>query len=314
MVRNLLHRLGLDADTAAAALGGQLPDAGLRALLRGALSGLQLALCLHRVAARPRPTDWQPGLTIAPAELDALIELLLSAGPADARGFLTVTFDDGYDDAARYLAERAPRWPQVAFLFFVCPAKSEARAGFRWDLVEEAVRAGLPLSAAQPQLEAPALLDAENTRPELRALAERPDYLLASLDQLRALRALPNVQLGNHTNLHLPARRFPEALVAADYRASTADFERLFGPQAHFAFPYGTPAHHFGPQHVHALRAVGDFTIWTTQARPFRASERRPGTVLPRYPVDGRRDHRQLAGWIAARAAEFRVRGPRYRY
>ena len=59
------------------------------------------------------------------------------------------------------------------------------------------------------------------------------------------------------------------------------------------------------------LKKLGDFTIWTTEARPFQLSERRPGGVLPRFPVDGQRNARQLAGWIAARSLDFRVRGPR---
>lgn len=313
MVRSFLHRFGLDADTAAAAVGGRLPNAGLTTLLRQALRGRQLALCLHRIAPTARATDWQPGLNLAPAELDALIELLLSAGDG-ARDFLTVTFDDGYDDAARYVLERAPRWPQVTFLFFVCPQKSEARAGFRWDLVEQAVRNGQRLEDASGLLTAPAELAAENSRPELRALPTLPEFQLASLDALRALAELPNVSLGNHTNLHLSAHGNAPELVAADYRQSKADFERLFGPQRHFAFPYGTPGYHFQPEQVRALRALGDFTVWTTQARPFLASERKPGAVLPRYPVDGRRNHKQLAGWIAARAFDFQVRGPRFVY
>lgn len=313
-MRNLLRRLGFDADTAAAAVGGHLPEASLRVLLRQTLRGHQLALCLHRVAPRARATDWQPGLNIDPAELDALIDLLLCAAPASATGFLTVTFDDGYDDAARYVAERAPRWPQVAFLFFVCPQKVEARAGFRWDEVEESVRSGQPLATARALLDAPVSLAEENARPQLRRLAALPDYQLATLEALRALAAIPNVELGNHTNLHLSARGHDPALIAADYRQSTADFERLFGTQRHFAFPYGTPGHHFSAAQVAALRALGNFTVWTTQARPSLAAERRPGAVLPRYPVDGLRDHRQLAGWIAARAVDLKLRGPRYHY
>lgn len=298
----------------ASGIGGQLPDAGLEVLLRQTLRGHQLALCLHRVAPLARATDWQPGLNIDPRELDALIELLLSAAPASAPGFLTVTFDDGYADAARYVAERAPRWPQVKFLFFVCPQKVEARAGFRWDEVEESVRSGQSLAAARALLEAPASLAEENSRPQLLRLATLPDYELATLDSLRALAAIPNVELGNHTNLHLSPRGHDPSLIAADYRQSKEDFERLFGPQRHFAFPYGTPGHHFSPEQVAALRALGDFTVWTTQARPFTAEERRPGAVLPRYPVNGLRNHRQLAGWIAARALDLKLRGPRYLY
>src|SRR5205814_921273 len=131
--------------------------------------GLGVSLCLHRIAPRPRPTDWQAGLSIPAHELDALIELLLEAKPAR----LSVTFDDGYREVATWLAARAPRFPQVDFTFFVCPEKIETRAGFRWDLVEEALKAGLDRRAEL--LAEPVDLRRENERRELRSLTELPD-------------------------------------------------------------------------------------------------------------------------------------------
>ena len=286
--------------------GRWLPAPALKGLLAGALHGLGVSLCLHRIAARPRPSDWQHGLSMPAPELDGLIELLLSSRPGRAKGWLQVTFDDGYCDAARYLRSRAARFPDVEFQFFICPEKAELRAGFRWDLVEA--------TASQDVMGAPASVAVENQRADLRGLCAQDDYALCTIDELEELGSIPNVQLGNHTSLHLSSTKFPDEVVHADFARSTAAFTRLFGAPRDFAFPYGTPRHHFEQRHVEWLRALGRFPIWTTEARPYRLQERQPGAVLPRFPVDGTQDARTLAGWIAARSLDFRARGSKHRF
>lgn len=300
----------LTPDELARRAGAALPGPLLRASLGAALAGLGASLCLHRVGAT-RPTDWQPGLCIAPSTLDELLELLLRARPGASAGWLSLTFDDGYADAAEYVRTRAPRYPAVEFFLFVCPRKTERRVGFRWDLVERALTAGAPKSASLARLDEPFSTAAENERPELKALADEPAFALATVEELRALAALPNVRLGNHTNLHASPRRLPDDEAARDYRESRDDFERLFGPQRHFAFPFGTPGYHVEARQAALARALGPCEVWSTEARPYRLEERRPGAVLPRFPVDGTRSAQELAGWIAARALDFRLRGRR---
>lgn len=287
--------------------GRALPEGALKLVLGSALHGLGVSLCLHRISARPRPSDWQEGLSMPAPELDTLIELLLSSRPGPSRDWLRVSFDDGYCDAGDYLRTRAKRFPQVQFDFFICPEKSEGRAGFRWDLVEQRHRDTALLAT-------PADLKGENRRPELRALAEHPDFALCTLEELRELASMPNVTLGNHSNLHLSSAKFPDEVIKADFERSTAAFTRLFGAPQHFAFPYGTPRFHFERRHVDWLRALGPFPIWSTEPRPYRLDELRPGGVLPRFPVNGEKDAPSLAGWIAARALSFRARGTHHRY
>lgn len=303
--------LGLNVDALLARLGSRIPEARLRPLLRAWLRDWRVALCLHRVAEARRASDLEPQLTITPQTLDALLELLLSARPDDER-WLSVAFDDGYADAARYVESRAERFAQVEFLFFVCPEKSERQAGFRWDLAERRAAAGD--AAARDAMSDPFEPGAENERPDLRELGRRPEFALADPDALRALGRLPNVTLGNHTDGHQQATRLPLAQVREEYRRSHASFERLFGPQTQFAFPFGTPGEDFDERHVAALRELGDFLIWSTESRPYAASERRPGAVLPRYAVDGTWSPASIAFWIAARAALHRVRGSRHGY
>jgi hypothetical protein len=292
--------------------GGALPPAALGQALSFGLADLGCALCLHRVQVRQPLLGWQEELNMPPSELDRLIELLLASRPGAATGWLTVSFDDGYADALEYIRTRAPRFPQVEFLFFVCPEKSERQVGFRWDLAELAIRGGTPTATASGLLDAPMSVDEENERADLKGLGGHPDFRLSTVEELRELARLPNVSLGNHTSLHAAGTRFAPEVVLEDYRRSTQAFERLFGQQAHFAFPYGTPGLFFTRQQVEALRALGPFIIWTTEDRPFRLSERRARAVLPRFPVQGTRSARELAGLIAGRALRFRLRGSRH--
>lgn len=252
-------------------------------------------------------------LNISPTVLDELTELLLEARIEDGGRWLSLSFDDGYEDARAYIASRAVQYPTVRYQFFVCPEKLEARAGFRWDLAEERLNTGASADVAST-LDAPADVEVENHRVELLELGKAPQYELATLEGVKALQQLPNVDIGNHTNLHLRASAQPDAVVAADYRRSRQAFERLFGPQRHFAFPFGTPGHHFQARHVNMVRSLGPCTLWSTEARPFAASEESEGSVVPRFPVDGRRDAVELAGWVLARTLRYRAQGTKHRF
>jgi hypothetical protein len=248
-------------------------------------------------------------MTMPAGDLDGLIELLL----ASRRGgdpWLSVTFDDGYADCVEYVARRAPRYPEVEFLVFACPEKIERRAGFRWDLVDRDVRGGRQLEEAwHAHMDQPRDVLAENEREDLRALAALPEYRLATLEDLRAISRLPNVALGNHTNCHFKACELSPEQFAVEVERSEADFARLFGDSAHFAFPYGWPL--FDGAHVATLLARTRGLVWSTTRRPYRPDERRARALLPRFPVDGRWGARGTAAWIAGRSAIFRARGPR---
>lgn len=313
LVKSGLRQLGTPDELASKA-GQTLPAPVRRVVLGRALDGLHLSLCLHRVLPAPRATDWQPGLSIPGSVLEALLDELLRARSGNPRGWLSVTFDDGYRDAGEWLRLNAARFPDVEFLFFVCPEKAEQRAGFRWDLVEERLKAGTARDEAVALMSPVPDAATENHRTDLKALPALPEYPLSSLEELAALQTIPNVKLGNHTNLHLSSTNFPDEVVKADFERSTADFTRLFGKQEHFAFPFGTPKGHFAERHVQWLRALGDFPIWTTESRPFRPAERGPSAVLPRFPIDGQQDAASLAGWIAARSLDYRVRGSKHHF
>jgi hypothetical protein len=162
--------------------------------------------------------------------------------------------------------------------------------------------------------DAPFDLAQENSRPELLALGDQDAFRLATVEGLQALQALPNVALGNHTNVHADARKLDPGQAAQDYEQSTRDFTALFGAPRHFAFPFGTPGLHFDASHVAALRALTpNAVLWTTGAGTFDATERVPGAVLPRCPIVGEQSVAELSGWLALKLLGQRLRPQRSR-
>ena len=226
-----------------------------------------MALCFHRVR-QVRPDEALfPEMSCPEAEIDALIDLLLEAGDRDRR-WLTIAFDDGYRDAAEYLRARAQRYPEVEWLFFVCPRKVERRAGFVWDLAERSGKGAA-----------------------------------ADIGLCRELVGLPNVALGNHTNGHHRASSLTVETLRREYNDSARDFERLFGSQRHFAFPFGTPGRDVSEEAVELAREAAPLAVlWSTEARGFDPVDRRPGAVLPRFAADGTWGFRATALRIARRA------------
>lgn len=286
-----------------------LPEEAVDELFRRAVRGLNVALCLHRVLHGPRRVGERlTELSIPAGELDVFVERALSARPAGAQPWLTLSFDDGYEDAARYVQSRVRRFAQVEWLFFVCPEKAEKQAGFRWDLAEAGLK---PLEQA---MEEPVDLERENEREDLRGLAQEERFRLSTVEECRRLGRLPGVQLGNHTNVHHNPLRLSAAQARAEYRRAHGDFERLLGRYGHFAFPFGSPELEFRAEHVALVRELGPFVLWSTEARPYAPEERRPGAVLPRFPVDGGWSAQELLLWVAVRSLRYRVQGSRYAY
>ncbi|HVP69289.1 MAG TPA: polysaccharide deacetylase family protein [Anaeromyxobacteraceae bacterium] len=301
--------MGLDLDSRVARWGDRTPRGAVIGALRAALGDLRVALCLHRVGPA-LDGSFLPAATIEAGKLDTLVELML----ASRRGrdpWLTLTFDDGYADAVEYVASRAARYPDVEFVVFACPEKAEKRAGFRWDLVDRDARQGGDLEESwRRHMGRPLDILAENDREELRAVAALPEYRLATLAELAALRSLPNVALGNHTNCHFKASDLAPDELAREVERSEADFARLLGAPAHFAFPYGWPF--LDAERVALVAARTAAPIWSTTRRPYPARERHGRGALPRFVVDGRPGARGSAASIAARAAAYRARGPRH--
>jgi len=246
-----------------------------------------------------------PEQTVAPEVLDELLAFLTQSMPA-APAQLFLCFDDGYADAARYVAARAPRHPSVQWLLLVCPEKIEKRAGFRWDLFESmANRGDLALDAF---LETNLSVDSENQRPELRELPKREVFELATVEACAQLGSMRNVSLGNHTNCHFRLSRLPKDEAEREIKRSIADFERLWGTCRHLAFPFGTPNEDFTSDHVRLIRKMASALLWSTEQRPFRPTEVAPGAVLPRLTVYQFGNTKAMVFKICLLATLFRYR------
>lgn len=290
----------------------KLPASTLASLFWRVAGERNLALCLHRVHDdERREGEMQPWLSIDARTLDALVDALASERHGRA-GRLTLTFDDGYRDACRYIESRAPRYPDVEFLFFVCTEKIVQRRGFRWDSYELR-RESASWTALQRHLLAYMAPLEEGSVAELAGLADHPLFALATVEECERLRRFPNVRLGNHSDHHLCMSSLSLDELRLEVRRSVETFCAVFGATTDFAFPFGTPGLHFEPVHARVVAEETGCVLWSTEPRPFASGERTPGSVVPRVPVLGTWTMTELLAGLVTTALKARTRRPRAR-
>lgn len=217
-----------------------------------------VALCLHRVAPVRRITEPYPANTFIDKQLLELIEILYEVLDKDQ---LVITFDDGYPDAVQFVMTHAQRLPKARFILFVCPRKLTQKVGFRWDLVEYKNEPAANLRSIGDRQD----IAVENSRADLRKVYQDPRFTLTTVEALRTVARLPNVELGNHSNCHFNFATLAEHLWRAEISASFADFDQLFGPASHFAFPFGKPTLHFTPEQALFIRETYNVKVWSTK-------------------------------------------------
>lgn len=301
---------------------------GLIAKIYGLCLGKQdLALCLHRVCETRRTTDPYPANTIEKAKLLHMLSLV-SAFHRQGPSRLTLSFDDGYADAVEFVRTEAPRYPQIEWIVFICPIKSEKRIGFRWDRFELAqhgdqdavlrrVKSQMDPGSFPPSIQGESLyqhinkgldpgLDAID--PSLRIFPDLDPFRLSSLAELKALLEIPAVRLGNHSNTHLRLSTLSDSQANREIQDSLAAMQRLFAPTQDFAIPFGTPARDYLPPHIELLRRNGVRSIWTTYSAPFWPRESRAGAVLPRFVIIGTWSYKRILLYIALTSFAHRYR------
>lgn len=286
----------------------RLPPETIARLFWKVAGDSSLAFCLHRVhTGERRPGELQPWLSVSARRLDRLLEVLTRTRPPGHQGLLSLTFDDGYRDAFAYVVTRAPRYPHVEWLYFVCPYKTVQRTGFRWDAYE--------LYRRPPSWQALSRIlmrdldpETEASRADLRGLADHPSYALANVEECKALALLPNVQLGNHSDSHFSAAELDERTLRREMRSSVARFREIFGYTEQYAFPFGTPDLHFKDTQARIVADETGCTLWSTEPRPYVLGERRRGAVLPRIPLVGTWTLGQILGCCVTSAMRLRKR------
>lgn len=237
------------------AIAHSVPMGVYRHLLRRAFEGKDIALCLHRVANQRRSSDPYPANTFIERDLVFLLDMLYELLPANR---LTITFDDGYDDATQFIHRYASRYQNASFIVFICPEKIIQGTGYRWDYSEFSDR-GLDtvLGATQD-------ISKENLRSELKKVGQDPRFELTSADELIKLARLSNVTLGNHSNCHFNFAKLSEKDWRAEVEQSFEDFASLFGVTGEFAFPFGTPVLQFTNEQALFIKRRYNVNVWST--------------------------------------------------
>jgi hypothetical protein len=277
-------------------LNSLIPNWAIKQMAIFGFAHADVCLCLHRVGP-PKSEDRPDVNTSIPAQaLDELLELLGARGTVADSPKIVATFDDGYADAVAYVESRHDRFPNIEWVFFICPAKTQGRVGFRWDAAD-----------LNYEIQQPYSINQENLRKSLHGVADLPSSQLATVQQLRNLADLPRVILGNHTNSHFALSVLSHEDCRAELAQSRQDFEALFGPTEHFAFPFGVPERHFTLRDVELLRAEGYRYLYTTSPRPVRHGGSPDNQLLPRFTVMGNWSPRKNAMLISLIALRERV-------
>lgn len=254
-------------------------------LSRALARNIGFATVFHQIVDTRRPFEGTAFCNQMRSEFHEVVGYL--AGLQSPSTDLWITFDDGYAAAAAVLDEIAPRFPNVRFVFFICPEKTSAQVGFRWDAWERQHDSAPAVADFRDFTRAPVTLE-ENHREDLRAAADDGRFRLATVAECLALTRHSNVHLGNHSNRHIELAAMDAADAEDEIRSSTAHFSSVFGATRHFAFPYGTPGVSYDEGHVRLLRSLGYEYIWSTQPLGFaRGSEH--DITIPRIAVNGLR-------------------------
>lgn len=278
-----------------------LPAPAVRRIVAWATRGFDVAVCLHRVLPSDLAHVTMPGLTNTEEEIDRLLECFSSVPER-----ITMTFDDGYDDAREFIARRAPIHPDIRWIFMICPEKTVERRSFPWDdwtVDGHDERGGDFLGSWEERT--------RNQRDSARGVATRADlepYRLATADQCRDLAALANVELGNHTNHHYAMAWLTPAEVDREILDSDALFVEEFGTCEHFAFPFGAPPRVY-EEHVERATELLPSTIWTIENRAVRSDDVAELRVRPRFAWDPTRLSPQaMSLFIAMKCLAVRAR------
>ena len=288
-------------DRSIEAVAALLPDAALTRLIAEATEGVEVAFCFHRVLPADLAHVTIPGLVNTEEEIDLLLKCF-ERNPEP----ITMTFDDGYDDARAFIEDRAPAHPNIQWIFMICPEKTLERRSFPWD---DWTVDGLDETDADFLSSWEARTRQKSSRAQ--GVARRADlepYRLATAEQCRALAELSNVELGNHTNHHYAMAWLTETEVDREILDSDATFTEEFGSCDHFAFPFGA-APRVHEEHVERATELITSTIWTIENQPVPADRSESLRVRPRFAWDSARlSPRAMALFVALKCAVARLK------
>lgn len=303
---------------------------GLARLARPLLGGVGVILMLHRVTADPRSASTENRhLAITPDFLDAVLADMKEEGfefvtidealarlkrPQDGRRFATVTADDGYRDN---LTDALPVLERhdVPMTIYIAPGLVDGSADLWWEVVEEIVASGRPVtlkagreemlvdcaasaSAASRSLQAflTTKVPEEEQRHVLREIAascgvdpdETRKRLLMDWREIARIAAHPLITIGAHTVHHYSLKRLDEEKARREIvDAGHMLEERLGRRPRHMAYPYGYAAA-IGAREVALAAAAGYASAVTTRHGLLKRGHAGHMQALPRISLNGR--------------------------
>jgi peptidoglycan/xylan/chitin deacetylase (PgdA/CDA1 family) len=304
----------------------------LAPLARSLVGGVGAILMLHRVTANPeKPLGVNRHLNIAPDFLDAVLSDMKARGyefvtldeaierlrkGGNTGQFATITADDAYRDN---FTEALPvlETHRAPLTIYVAPALISGDADLWWDVVDEIVGKGEPISletrrgreiidcstpakrfAANARLHEHLTADVheEDQREVLHVLARSsgvdPDAprrkTLMDWDEIRRIAAHPLVTIGAHTVHHYNLMRLDEETARRELTEAMQMLEAEIGQKPkHMAYPYGY-ASAVGAREVALAREAGYASAVTTRHGVLRAEHASHLHALPRISVNGR--------------------------
>lgn len=314
---------------------------GLGAIARPLVGSIGVILMLHRVTAfLKRPQSPNRHLTVTPEFLDLLLGEMKRLGYAfvsmdeavarlrSGRGagqFAALTADDAYRDN---LTEALPVLEShgAPITVYVAPGLTSGDAYLWWEVLDEMVEAGKPLTVAfsgkersfdcgTPDARRTAFAELshhfanevpeDSQRQVLRGWAEAAGIdasapnreLLMDWSEVRRAASHPLVTIGAHTVHHVNLKRLEADKALREMHRSRSLIEAELGeaPQ-HFAYPYGYAAA-AGMREIHLAREAGFLSAVTTRHGVLVPDHAAHLHALPRLSVNGR--HQDLGAMRA---------------
>ena len=237
------------------------------------LRSTNLAICLHRITDSDSDRTKNP-LTITSKTLKELLSSLNRIACGSDVGKLTITFDDGYMESLEFIQKNQSNYPNLSWIYFICPEKSIKNEGFEWD--------------------------PPNKKAEL-----------SSIERCFSAHKKHSIKIGNHTNSHRSISTLSNDEIINEIQLSIKKLKDHNIDHTDFAFPYGYPNVHFTESQSTLIkneysRHSIDVSLWSTEPYPYPAKSN--PIIIPRIPILGTEDSTSSLSKILMQSIKLKIR------
>ena len=218
--------------------------------LQKSLGGASLAICLHRITDSNEETTKSP-LTITTKTLEKILHSLNHVSQGHGAGEILVTFDDGYSETLEFIENKKHLFPNLSWIYFICPQKCARNENYVWD---------------------------------------REETTISSLEKCLEASQKYSFKIGNHTNTHRAISTLSDKEIENEINDSIEILERYKIPHRDFAFPFGYPGVHFTDKQTKIIKRIYlnhgiNAKTWSTEPYPFNNTNEKES--IPRIPILG---------------------------